>query len=788
MSDTNHVDFRDVGIHWIVRLAAVVMGLCGLSLLAGGLYLIMLGGSWYYAIAGAGMTAAAYMLWRGRIIGVHIYITVFLFTLAWSIYEVGFSFWPSVPRLVTAIFLGALVLMVVPLLPTQNKPASTKAYFAGGLALAVIFCGYLAAMFLPHDVVRNDFTPVSAQVSAITQAVGNNWMAWGKSGSGTRYAPLDQITPENIGKLQIAWIARTGAIADQSKHLQDQTVPLYVDGTIYHCAPTGRITALDGTSGKIKWQFDPKAESTDWKRCRALAYVDPGPGDSCGPRIVQTTFDARLIAVRSSDGKPCPSFGNNGTVDLWLGMGDTDAEFLTNSSGPIVARGKIVLGGRVTDNVTEGEPSGVIRAYDAVTGALAWVWDLGQPELKGLPAQGQHYTKGTPNAWSLLSYDENLGMVYLPLGNATPDIYGGERRKFDDEYSSSIVALNIDNGDVVWKFQTTHHDLWDYDLPAQPILADIPDGKGGSIPGLVQLTKRSQIFVLDRRTGKPLKKVEEKPVAKPDGTIEGEYYASTQPYSVDMPAVGTTPMTEQQMWGATPIDQMICRILFHKYRYDGDFTTPSTHWSMIWPGPMGGPNFGGGAVDEARGILVMAEMRMPLVQRLVKREDSPKDLQYTGESGYFFPMRGTPYVMERSPFFSPLMIPCREPIWGAYSGIDLASGKQIWQQPAGTTKDLAFGQFQPGLPFDIGMPVLGGAAVTKSGLAFAGGFQDFYLRAYETETGKEVWKGRLPTGTQAFPITYMGNDGRQYVVISASGARGNLTHWGDYIVAFALQQ
>lgn len=771
----------------LIRIFAGVLGAAGLGLLGGGIYLLFLGGSAYYAIVGALFLVSGWLCWQGKISGVRLFLLVFVGTIIWAIWEVGFSFWPLVPRLVGPLVLAAVALMLVPKFPQcGGRPANATPYFSAGIVLLVAFFGYLAAMFYPHGVIQNDVKITYGNVSEATQAAGNNWVAWGKTGHGTRYAEIDQINLKNINDLEVAWTAHSGVIANQDDFMQDQTAPLYVDGTLYHCAPNAQITALNGSTGAIKWKFDPKAKSPDWKRCRSIAYFDPGAGDSCGPRIVETTFDARLIAVKASDGKPCETFGENGTVDLWLGMGDADPDFLTNSSGPVIAKGKIILGGRVTDNVTEGEPSGVIRAYDAKTGQIAWVWDMGQPALKGLPGPGQHYTKGTPNAWSLLSFDEKLGLVYVPLGNATPDIYGGQRRKFDDEYNSSVVALNIDNGDVVWKFQTTHHDLWDYDLPSQPILADISDGKGGTVPSLIQLTKRSQIFVLDRRTGKPIKRVEEKTVPKSDGTIQREYYSETQPYSVEMPAIGAEALTEKRMWGATLFDQLACRILFHKYRFHGDFTTPSTQWSIVWPGPQGGPNYGSAAVDEKRGILVMAELRFPLVQRLVKRGEEEKGLKYTGENGYFFPMSGTPYIMERKGFMSPLMIPCLEPNWGAYSGIDLASGKLIWQQPAGTSQDLAIGTFKPGIAFNVGMPPLGGAAVTKSGIAFAGGYQDYYLRAYETETGNEIWKSRLPTGTQTFPITYVGEDGRQYVVISASGARHNPSDWSDLIIAYAL--
>lgn len=779
---------RKPDISPLVRIVSLVMFVAGLPLLLGGIYLIILGGSWYYTLAGAGICYAGWLLWQGRMRGVHVFLAVFVATLLWAIYETGMAYWPMVPRLIAPLFVAGLALVVVPMLPLGQRPANTRPYVWAGLAAFAGFAVWLVTMFFPHQIIRNPVEVTAGQAAATTVAAGENWTAYGRTGSGTRFAPATQITRENVGDLQLAWTTRTGFIADQSKNEQDQTVPLYVDGTLYHCGPVGQISALDAATGEIKWQFDPEAESTDWKRCRSIGYVDPGAGDSCGPRIVETTVDSRLISVRAEDGQPCESFGEGGTVDLWQGMGETDQEYLTSSSGPLVAGDKIVVAARVTDNVTVGEPSGVIRAYDSLTGDLAWVWDLGNPSLKGLPGPGESYTPGTPNVWSLMAYDPDLNMVYLPLGNATPDIWGGGRRDFDDAYSSSVVALDAATGDEVWKFQTVRHDLWDYDLPAQPVLADIPDGNGGTIPGLIQLTKRAQIFVLDRRTGEPIKAVEDRPAPASDGTIEGEYYADMQPYSVEMAAVGTDPLTESKMWGATPIDQMMCRIMYRQYRYDGEFTTPSTEWSLIYPGPLGGMNFGSGAVDETRNILVSAEMTMPLVQRLVPRADVTPDMVYTGESGPYAPMDGTPYGMERKNFMSPVGIPCIQPNWGAIVGIDLASGQQIWEHPAGTAKDFAIGDFQPGLGFYVGLPPLGGAMITGGGLAWYAGTQDFILRAFDVETGKVLWEGALPTGSQGTPMSYVGPDGRQYVVISASGARYNFSNMGDYVVAFALPE
>lgn len=783
MAETNSKQSKIDGVHILVRIVSIILLLSGLPLVIGGVYLVSLGGSFYYVFAGIAICSAALMLWKGRRLGLNIYLGIFALTILWSFYEAGLSFWPLVPRLVAPIFLAGAVLLIAPLLRGTEKPANSKPYLFGGAAMAFCFIAFFVGMFKPHDVILNRDILTKGQVSQVNIAAGSNWTAYGRTGLGTRYAPFDQITPDNIDKLEIAWTARTGFLADQSKSEDDQNTPLYVDGAVYQCSPAGQITAIDGVTGAILWQFDPKAKSTDWKRCRSLGYFDPGPADSCGPRIIETTVDARLIAIRTRDGQPCETFGQGGTVNIWDGMGDTDRQYMSNTSGVVVAKGKIIFGARVTDNVTKNAPSGVIRAYDALTGKMAWVWDLGQPNLKGAPTEGQSYTPGTPNAWSLLSYDEDLGLVYLPLGNSSPDIYGGQRRDFDDKYSSSVVALNIDTGNEVWKFQTVYHDLWDYDVPAQPVLADIPDGKGGTIPGLIQVTKRSQIFVLDRRTGKPIKPVEDRPVPKSDGTIKGEYYSPVQPYSTGMAAVGAAPLTESQMWGATPIDQMLCRILFKKNRYDGDFTTPSTTQIINWPGPQGGANYGSTAIDEANNVMVFAEMRLPLLQRLVPRDKVTPDMRYEGESGAYHPMNGSPYAMQRGLFFSPLMIPCLQPPWGSISAVDLATGKHIWQQPSGTAKDLAVG---PGLGVTVAPPPLGGAIVTGGGIAWFGSFQDYFLRAYDSKSGEKLWEGRLPLGAQSTPISYIGKDGRQYIVISTGGARYNMSKWGDYVVAFAL--
>lgn len=799
--------FEKRPVHWLLKVFGLLLMIIGVPLLIGGIYLISLGGSWYYLFAGLGLFVAGLYLFRGLMTGVWIYLAVLGLTLIWALFEVGLQFWPMVPRLVAPMFLGGLALVLVPLIqPAARRPASARPFVVSGLGLLAGFVIYFAMMFSPHGVISNPVQFAPGRVSAATAAAGNDWFSYGRTGEGARYAPFDQINRANVGELEVAWTARTGFVAAQSEHLQDQNTPLFVDGTLYQCAAGSQVTALDGTTGQIKWQFDPQAakNSPFWKRCRTLGYFDPGPEDPCGPRIVLTTVDQRLISLRASDGQVCESFGDGGTVSLAVGMGqwvpgdplDRDTTvpsipgFSVQTTGPFVAGNKIVLGGWVADNVSQGEPSGVVRAFDARTGRQVWAWDLGNPAITNLPPEGESYTKGTPNVWSAMAFDPDLNMIYLPLGNATPDYYGGLRRDFDDDYNASVVALNLDTGREVWHFNTVNHDIWDYDVPSQPNLAEIPDGKGGTVPVVIQTTKRGQIFVLDRRTGTPVKAVEERPVARPDGTATGERYAATQPYSTEMAGIGTDPLTEARMWGATPLDQMLCRILFRQYRYDGDFTTQSVRPSIVYPGNNGGPNWGSATVDQQRNIMVTADMRMPVVGNLIPRAQFEREHpNFSGDPhGELSPQFGLPFAQTLTNFMSPLGIPCLEPPWGTVSAVDLNSGQLVWQQPAGTSLDVTFPGLglQPRIGFYVGMPALGGPISTGGGLTFHGGTQDYFLRAYDTETGRLLWKGRLPTGAQSTPMTYVGKDGRQYVVVTAGGARYNPNDWGDYVVAFAL--
>jgi len=792
---------------WLLVLFGLLMVIIGAPLVYGGVQLIGLGGSWYYALAGLGVIASGILYALRRKQGLWLYAIVFLATVAWAIWESGLEFWPLVPRLVAPAVIAIPALLLAPLFPSSKGKRAPFA-LAGLLVAALAATAFYA--FTPHGVTRNEFAKEPAPAVPPAAASAGDWRYYGRTPAGTRYAPVDQINRDNVNQLEVAWTFRHGDTPQGSA--QDQSTPLFVGDTLYTCSPNNIVHALNPDTGEVKWKYDPKAKSPLWQRCRGVSYYEPAPApvqaeapaptdplaptsviapvapaapvsNACAARIVMTTIDARLIQLDAKTGELCQDFGNGGIVDLKQGMGEIKDGFYFQTSAPTVMRDLIMVGGWVWDNVETGEPSGAVRAFSARTGELVWAWDLGNPAITKLPPEGESYTRGTPNVWSTPAYDEALGLVYLPTGNATPDFWGAHRSKAAEEYSAAVVALDMDTGKERWKFQTVHHDIWDYDVPAQPALYDVPDGKGGKTPALIQLTKRGQIFMLDRRDGKPIAEVEERAV--PQGAMEGDWTAPTQPYSVGMPSIGTEPFTEARMWGATPYDQLYCRIEFKKLRYDGEFTPPRTDRSLIYPGYYGGMNWGSAAIDEARGLLIVNDIRMPQFVQLIAREEADN---YGGSAAHdgLSQQKGTPYGALKNGFMSPLGVPCHQPPYGTISAVDLESRTLVWQVPAGTLEDTGPLGMKTGMQIPIGMPTLGGPVATSGGLVFYAGTQDYYLRAIDVETGEELWKGRLPVGAQATPMTYVSPEtGAQYVVISAGGARQSPDR-GDYVVAYKL--
>jgi quinoprotein glucose dehydrogenase len=612
-----------------------------------------------------------------------------------------------------------------------------------------------------------------------------DWPAYGADPGGRRWSPLTQVTPENVGRLEVAWIHRSGDVLDGTHSLGKsslQVTPILVDGALYACTPSGRVFSLDPETGRERWRHDPGVDVSTFYivNCRGVSsWLDAkAPPDApCRRRIFSGTLDARLLALDATTGAPCADFGENGTVDLGAGVGDRAPGEYGVTSPPAVIGGLVVVGSMVLDNRRIDSPGGVVRAFDARSGALAWSWDPLPPNRAS--ANGR-YARGTTNAWAPFSVDEARGLVFVPTGNTSPDYYGGQRHGLD-LYSSSVVALDAGSGDVRWHFQTVHHDVWDYDVPAQPTLFEWPS-PSGPVPALVQATKLGRLFVLARETGAPLFPVEERP-APQEGAVPGETLAPTQPApSLPLPLHPET-LSADEAFGFTPWDRAKCREAIAALRSEGLFTPPSAEGTLQYPGMVGGQNWGGVAVDPERGLLIVNTQRIATRIRLLTREEVRAKYGDTPPAYGVEPQEGTPYALERAPLLSPLGAPCNPPPWGTLAAIDLASGALRWEVPLGTTRDLA--------PWPLwlatGTPNLGGPLVTASGLVFIGATTDFFLRAFDEATGDELWKARLPTAAHATPMTYrLRPDGRQYVVIAAGGHGILGSPPGDALIAFAL--
>jgi quinate dehydrogenase (quinone) len=792
---------RPSNSRYLAMAVGVLMLGCGLPLTYGGVTLLLLGGSAYYVTAGVGLIVSGLLILLNRSAGVWLYGLIVLITLAWSLWEVGFRYWALFPRLFAPLLLFLFSLIGAPALRAGPGPAPKIGPRTARMTTVLLLCvlvGYASHGFSQHGVVL-----AKAERSVLPRPVSTasawEWRSVGGSQAGTRFAPFREITPANVGQLEVAWTARTGDM--QGGGAANEATPLQIGNTLYVCTPNDWILAIDSETGKIRWRFDPGVKpGVDWRKCRGVSYYEQAgtkfaPAVPCQKRILFNTIDTRLMALDAITGKLCVGFGQGGTVDLRQGMGPIEPGFYMQTSAPTIARDLVVVGGWVADNRAINEPGGVIRAFNAVTGRLVWAWDPGDPRVTRLPVKDGHYTRATPNVWSIPSVDEKLGMVYLPTGNATPDFWGASRHPLDDAFSSSVVALSLTTGRVRWKFQTVHHDLWDYDVASQPILYDIPDARGGLIPALIQLTKQGQIFLLDRRTGVPLSRVEERAVPV-DGEA-GDRLSATQPFSVEMPSLGNETLTERSMWGITPLDQLWCRINYRQMRYHGMFTPPTTDLSMLYPGPAGGANWGSGAIDAVHSYLIVNDIRLPFFQRLIARSDYARIVAraaYNNSVGGHFvgpaPNTGAPFASDYGYVMSPLGVPCKEPPYGTLTAIDLRTRKIVWQRPAGTVEDAGPFKIRTRLPMPIGMATMGGPLATASGLIFYSGTQDQYVRAFDVRDGRELWKARLPVGSTATPMTYVTRNGRQFVVVNAGGsvpfASGVNMPRGDYLIAYAL--
>jgi quinoprotein glucose dehydrogenase len=782
---------------------SVLVGLSGLALAVGGAWLIVLGGSWYYLVAGLAMTATAALLVAHRREALWLYAAVVLGTLAWALSEVGLDWWGLAPRGGVIFLLGLPLLTpwLVHRLTGRGEPPrwlTAAGPLAAALALAVL-AGVVAMLTDPYD--RPGSLPgarasVAADYAGVTDG---DWAAYGRSWRGEKWSPLKDITPANVSRLQVAWTLHTGDTkrAGDPDEVTYEVTPLKIGSSLYLCTPHDQVLAVDAETGAVRWRFDPKisVRNSQHMTCRGVSYHrrpsgGGAPAGDCPERLFLATNDARLFALDPRTGRPCAGFGTGGQINLWPGMPAYQEGWYQFTSAPLVAKNLVILAGAIYDNASVRVPSGVIRAFDVETGRLVWNFDPGNPDDTSPIGPDRRYSWSSPNSWSTSSADEDLGLLYVPMGMGAVDQFGGGRPATTERFSASVLALEIDTGRPRWVYQTVHHDLWDMDVPAQPALLDLKRPDGSTVPALVQSTKTGNLFVLDRRTGLPIHPAPERPV--PQGAAPGDWTSPTQPFSA-VSLAPERPVREADMWGATMFDQLACRIAFRRLRYDGPFTPPSVKGSLVYPGNFGVLDWGGISVDPERQIAFANPSYMAFVDRLIPRGEARgrtagggaaggSDREGSSEHGYN-PNAGAPYAVALNPFLSRFGLPCQAPPWGYVAAVDLVSGKTIYRHRNGTIRD----ESPIPVPLKLGVPSLGGPITTAGGVAFLTSTLDYYVRGYDLTTGRELWKARLPAGAQATPMTYRSPaSGRQFVVVVAGGHGSLGTKLGDAVIAYAL--
>lgn len=810
------------------KIFAFILLIFGLAMTGGGGYLAAVGGSWYYLLAGLGSIIAAIAIFRRSSSAVYWFGLVFVGTLLWTIYESGLDYWGWVPRFDIMLLLGIAFAFQLPNL----KPGISRT-FSRSLG-AVFIAGFVVAAIIPFTALNvtpakdvptagsNSFATDTGSGKASNPDSGD-WYTYGGSLASQRFVNSTQITPENVKDLKLAWQFRTGDLP--KTRWGAENTPIKVGDTLYTCTARNRVFALDAATGKEKWHFDPKVDDKSipyTAACRGLTWFDAttnshvtanqataaapveasvatSDNGDCDQRIILGTLDARIIELNAKTGEVCRSFGHEGTVKLTEDMGEVYEGYVAINSAPVVIRDTLVVAHQTIDGQRAFGPPGVIKAYDVRTGELKWAWDAAAPNTATPKSGPDAYKRGSPDVWTSFTGDDKLGLVYLPVANASGDYWSSSRTAAELKYAVTLTALDIKTGLPVWSFQSAHKDVWDYDPGSQPTLFDYPAKNGEKIPAIIYPTKQGEIYVLDRRTGKSLFGVEERNV--PGGGVEPEARSPTQPYSL-FHHLSKPDLTPKDMWGLTPFDQMVCRIQFQKASYKGQYTPPeSSRHSIEYPGYNGGSDWGSVAFDPNRGIIIANYNDMPNYNILVPRakadalgwkprdeiDANPNDKGHAEGAGD--PQTGVPYAVNvnagwRLPFTGML---CKEPPYGGIRAIDVRDGRTLWDRPLGTARRNGPFGLPSGLPINIGTPNNGGSVVTSSGLIFIAAATDDLIRAIDINTGKTVWSTPLPAGGQANPMIYTQN-GREYLVIVAAGHHFMETPVGDYVLAWALPE
>jgi glucose dehydrogenase len=618
------------------------------------------------------------------------------------------------------------------------------------------------------------FAVAAAVFAARSRSVGVPDLSESAPNASARYVDLDDIRPENVSRLAVAWTAHTGDFPggrpDPTGPVEGfQTRPVLAGNLLIVTTTVSRIIALDAETGVERWRFDPFAGRT--RRCElpnrgVTVWEHRASGGDVERTIFSGTCDGVLVALDPATGKLRQEFADGGLLDLKPGADARPGEQYAVTSPPAIFRDLVIVGAMVPEETSQG-PSGDVRAFDVRTGRQVWRFHtVPQPGEFGHDTwPGDSWKRRTGvNVWTSMSVDEANGLVFLPVGSASYDFFGADRRG-PSLYANSLVALDAATGQRRWHFQVVHHDVWDYDPPAQPVLADVRRG-GDTVPVVVQLTKMGLVFVFNRLTGAPIFGVEERPV--PSSDVPGEATSPTQPFPVKpQPLARIAPLTRAELTTVSDASRRQCEELFASVKSGGIFTPPGRDLTLWFPGTLGGATWSGGSFNPQLGYLFVNTNDVGAVGQMVARDQT---YRRTSRWGAY------------ARFWDDQQLPCQAPPWGKLHAIDLATGEIVWQIPFGDAPKLAVRGVT-----GTGTPSLGGSIATSTGLVFIGGTNDRRFRAFDARTGHLLWQAALPASGHATPISYRGpKSGRQFVVIAAGGGGRFSSEVSDAIVAFAL--